>query len=259
MRGGAFELRQVSKQYDGVIALADVSFTVAAGEHTVVLGSSGSGKSTALRLLAGLEAPCSGQVVRDGVVVSKANRIVIAPHQRGVAMVFQDLALWPNLSVLNNVVMGQAATRRPRQERQGRASEVLSLCGIGELADRLPDTLSGGQQQRVALARALAPHPGFLFLDEPFTGLDLVLRTKLITDIRRLADEEESTIVLVTHDVLEALALSSRVVVLDQGRVAQSGQWDEVLQNPQSEILRVFRDHLPVSPRVVNGDDRMTH
>lgn len=247
MRGGAFELVHVSKQYDGAIALADVSFTVAAGEHTVVLGSSGSGKSTALRLLAGLEAPCSGQVVRDGAVVSEANRIVLAPHQRGVALVFQDLGLWPNLSVLNNVVMGQAATRRSRQERQARAREVLSLCCIGELADRLPGTLSGGQQQRVALARALAPHPGFLLLDEPFTGLDLVLTAKLITDIRGLADQEEFTIVLVTHDVLEALALSSRVVVLDQGRVVESGQWDEVVQDPQSEILRVFRDRVPRS------------
>lgn len=247
MREGTFELRHVSKHYDGTAALSDVSFTVAAGEHTAVLGPSGSGKSTALRLLAGFEAPGSGQVVRDGVAVSEANRIVIAPHERRVAMVFQDLALWPNLSVLDNVVMGQAATRRPRQERQARAHEVLSLCGIEALADRLPGTLSGGQQQRVALARALAPNPAFLLLDEPFTALDLVLKTKLITDIRRLAEEAGSTIVLVTHDVLEALALSSRVVVLDQGRVAQSGQWDEVLQNPQSEILRVFRDHVPLS------------
>lgn len=244
MRHAALALRHISKQYDGTAALSDVSFTVAAGEHTVILGPSGSGKSTALRLFAGLEAPDSGQVVSDAVVLSETNRILVAPHKRDVAMVFQDLALWPNLTVLDNVVLGQAGTGRPRQERQRIAHDVLMLCGIEPLAGRLPGTLSGGQQQRVALGRALASRPAFLFLDEPFGGLDLVLKTRLLADIRTLAKEQGFTIVMVTHDPHEALAVCGFVVVLEDGRVVEAGPWEDVIKDPRSEILRVFRDHV---------------
>jgi iron(III) transport system ATP-binding protein len=160
-------------------------------------------------------------------------------------MVFQDLALWPNLSVLDNVLLGLAAARLSRVAARQRADEVLALCGIQSLAMRKPGQISGGQQQRVAMARALAVRPAFLVLDEPFGGLDLVAKTRLLREISRLAERQQSTIVLVTHDPLEATTLCRSAVVLgDSGRVEESGVLADLLQNPRSEILKVFREQM---------------
>jgi ABC-type Fe3+/spermidine/putrescine transport system ATPase subunit len=239
-----FEFRAVSKTYDGRPALADLSFTIAAGDHTAILGPSGCGKTTALRLLAGLDTPSAGQVLLDGKVVSEPGRILRLPHLRGVAMVFQDLALWPNLSVLDNVLLGLAGTRLSRPEARTRAHEALALCGIESLADRKPGKISGGQQQRVALARAVAVQPAFLLLDEPFAGLDLVTKTRLLQEIAALAAKRNLTVLLVTHDPLEATMLCRSAVVLDNGRVEESGALLDLLRVPRSEVLKVFRDHL---------------
>ncbi|HKH43317.1 MAG TPA: ATP-binding cassette domain-containing protein [Thermoanaerobaculia bacterium] len=242
------ELRAVTKSYGGNLtlmrALRRVSFAVPVGEHTSLLGPSGSGKSTLLRLLAGLEAPDEGEVWMGGALVSAAGRIDLPPHRRGIAMVFQDLALWPNLSVLDNVLLGLSGARLPRIERIDRARQALALCSIEDLADRRPETLSGGQQQRVALARALALEPRLLLLDEPFSGLDLVVKARLIEEVHRLAEERGFTVLLVSHDPLEATPLCRAAVVLQAGEIEEAGPLAALLREPRSELLRAFRDQL---------------
>ena len=240
----ACELRSVSKRYGGSLALRRVSLTVPAGGHTVLLGPSGSGKSTVLRLLAGLDAPDEGEVRIAGELAASGGRIAVPPHRRGIAMVFQDLALWPNLSVLDNVLVGLSGTRKPRAERRERARWALALCSIEALADRRPETLSGGQQQRVALARALAPEPRLLLLDEPFSGLDLVLKARLSDEVCRLAEERRFTILLVSHDPFEAGPCCRTAVVLREGEVEEQGPLGAMLQSPRSELLQTFRNHL---------------
>ena len=244
MTAPACELRAVSRRYGGTCALRRVSLAVAAGEHTVLLGPSGSGKSTALRLLAGLEAPDEGEVRIAGELAAAGGRLAIPPHRRGIAMVFQDLALWPNLSVFDNVLLGLAGTGRPRVERRERARWALALCAIEELAGRRPETLSGGQQQRVALARALAPEPRLLLLDEPFSGLDLMVKARLIEEVRRLAEVRRFTVLLVSHDPLEAGPLCRAAIVLQEGEVEEQGPLAELLRSPRSELLRAFREQI---------------
>jgi ABC-type Fe3+/spermidine/putrescine transport system ATPase subunit len=236
-----FELRSISMVYDGFAALSDVSLVVADGDRLAIIGPSGCGKSTILRLLAGIDAPTAGQILLDGVVVSESGRVVLPAHRRGVAMVFQDLALWPNLSILDNVKLGLAGQRLSKQEIHRRAIEALSLCKIEGIGARRPAAVSGGQQQRGALARALAGAPRYLLLDEPFSGLDLVTKAALITDISRLADVRKVTLVLVTHDPLEAVRLGRSAIVLEGGRIEESGRLDDLLHNPKSEILRKFK------------------
>jgi len=244
MSGERFEFHAVSKDYAGHAALVEVSFALAAGEHTALIGPSGCGKSTTLRLLAGLETPSAGQVLLDGRVVSDPSRILVPPHRRGVALVFQDLALWPNLSVLDNILLGLAGTRLSRSKARACAREALTLCSIAPLAGRRPGQISGGEQQRVALARALAPRPKFLLLDEPFSGLDLVTRARLLREIAALAGGRELTLLLVTHDPLETTVLCRRAVVLEEGRVVEAGALADLIHSPKSEMLRTFRDHL---------------
>ena len=244
MKQAGFELRSVSKVYKGQVALSEVSLSVPAGEHTAILGPSGCGKSTVLRILSGLDTPFKGEVLLDGKVISQGNQIIIPPHGRGIAMVFQDLALWPNLSVLDNVLLGQSGTGLNRREARARAHKALVMCGIEALDRRLPGELSGGQQQRVALSRAIATRPAFIFLDEPFAGLDLVLKSRLLSEISALAEQHHFTILLVTHDPVEVTGLCSSAIILDQGKVIEAGKLDELLSHPQSETLRVFRDHI---------------
>jgi ABC-type Fe3+/spermidine/putrescine transport system ATPase subunit len=252
MASREFEFRCVSKYYSQQPALKDVSLSLLSGRHTAILGPSGCGKSTALRLLAGLEAPSSGRIHLDGELISSEDRILKPPHQRGLAMVFQDLALWPNLRVLDNVLLGLSGQSMSRREMRDRALEALRLCHIESLADRKPGTLSGGQQQRVALARAMAVKPDFLLLDEPFAGLDVVTKLRLFEEIERLVAGRKITVVLVSHDPLEAKALCQSAVVLKNGRVEEQGLLDELLSEPDSEILQVFREYLkgaPLPPR----------
>jgi ABC-type Fe3+/spermidine/putrescine transport system ATPase subunit len=237
---GGFELRMVSKTFDDINALVDVSFCIEPGKSVAIIGMSGCGKSTTLRLLAGFEPPTAGQILLDGMRVSEAGRVIRPPHLRGLAMVFQDLALWPNLSVLDNVLLGLAGSNLPKHGARRRAGEILSLCKIEYLAARRPAMISGGQQQRVALARALVGEPRFLLLDEPFSGLDLVTKADLLRDISRFRDEKEITLVLVTHDPWEAANLCHSAVLLNEGRIEESGALNALLRNPQSEILRVF-------------------
>jgi ABC-type nitrate/sulfonate/bicarbonate transport system ATPase subunit len=159
-------------------------------------------------------------------------------------MVFQDLALWPNLSVLGNVLLGLSGAVLTKREARERALGALARCGIASLAERRPGKISGGQQQRVALARALATRPEFLLLDEPFSGLDLVTKARLVQEIVALGAEYNLTVLLVTHGPLEATALCGSAVVLDSGSVVESGSFPALLRSPKSEVLQVFRDRL---------------
>jgi iron(III) transport system ATP-binding protein len=256
MTGPRFEFRAVSKRYEEHAALVEVSFAVSAGEHLALLGPSGSGKSTALRLLAGLEGPSDGEILLDGQVASRPGRIVLPPHRRGVAMVFQDLALWPNLTVFDNVLLGLAGAQLSRRQARARAREALAWCGIDALADRKPGQISGGEQQRVALARATAPHPRFLLLDEPFSGLDLVIKTRLLKEIAALAREQCLTVLLVSHDPMDAVALCRAAIVLEGGQVTEAGILTDLLNAPRSEILKAFQRHLGDLAPCPNPDTR---
>jgi len=243
MSGFQFQFCSVSKVYGGHSVLSEVSFTVTAGMHMAILGPSGCGKSTALRLLAGLEAPSKGQVLLDGKAISGANCVLVPPFIRGIAMVFQDLALWPNLTAMGNVLLGLAGAKLTRREARARAEEALTLCGIASLAHRRPGQLSGGEQQRVALARALAARPRLLVLDEPFSSLDIATKARLLDAIRSLAAQRDLTLVLVSHDPQEAAAICQTAVVLEHGRVQESGSLAELIRDPHSQTLKTFRDY----------------
>jgi ABC-type sulfate/molybdate transport systems ATPase subunit len=185
--------------------------------------------------LAGLESPDTGEVHLDGALASAVERIVIPPHQRAIGMVFQDLALWPNLTALDNVRLGETTNKA--------AHDALALCGIEELANRRPGELSGGQQQRVALARAIAAAPSFLFLDEPFGGLDWTTKSTLLDMISGLARERKLTLLLVSHDPAEVLALARHLVVLEGGRISESGPLAKVLDAPGTDTARHLQSY----------------
>jgi ABC-type Fe3+/spermidine/putrescine transport system ATPase subunit len=245
-----FELRGVSKSFGSHAVLKGVSLAIAPGAPIALLGPSGCGKSTLLRILAGLEAPDSGQVLLDGKMATEACHTLIPPHRRDTTMVFQDLALWPNLTALENVTLGLAGTRPSRPQALQQATESLRLCGIVDLKNRLPGSLSGGQQQRVALARALAPQPRFLFLDEPFGGIDIATKTQLLRDIQALASCTQTSITVVTHDLLEALGFCETAVVLDEGHIVARGNLRELIESSPLGFFKAFRDRVAgVAPR----------
>jgi len=220
--------------------LRDVNLEVANGESLALLGSSGSGKSTLLRLIAGLEIPECGEVLIAGKPASRDGQLLIPPHRRGIAMLFQDLALWPNLTVLGNVRLGLSGLRLSGDESRQRLAHALELCDISELADRRPRTLSGGQQQRVALARALAMRPKLLLLDEPFGGLDLLTKRAVIQRIAQLKSELGFGVVLVTHDPVEVGDLCSSLAVLENHAIAEHAPLDAITANPQSALSKAF-------------------
>ena len=235
-----FVLEGIGMSYGPNRVLSDISCTVKPGAGWGILGNSGSGKSTLLRLLAGLEIPDTGSIYLHGRLLCRAGQILIPPGNRKISMVFQDLALWPNLTVMENVLLGMVQAKG----EQERAYKSLSICGIRELASKYPGELSGGEQQRLALARALATRPEFLFLDEPFNGLDIGIKRSIINKIKLLAEENSITIVLVSHDPFEVLSLCSRVLVLQHGGVVESGPLDRLILNPESDVLMAFRDYV---------------
>lgn len=233
------QVQNLGKSFGGHAVFQSVSFEVHASRHLALLGSSGCGKSTLLRLIAGLDAPEHGKILMDGLLVSEPGRVLVPPHERGLAMVFQDLALWPTLTALENVLLGMAQSRRSRGERLTQATDALRQCKVGELGARKPAALSIGQQQRVALARAIASRPRLLVLDEPFSSLDPGMKENLLDEIRTLARDLGITVLLVTHDIGEAITLCRDCVVIEDGDLREAGEMHALLAAPESAFLRV--------------------
>lgn len=231
----AIRCQNLSKAYGGVQAVHNLSLTVPTGQILALLGPSGCGKTTTLRLIAGFERPDAGQVeIGEQVIVGTG--IFTPPERRQVGMVFQNYALFPHLSVAENVAYG--LDRSPH--RSARVREVLTMVGLGDLGGRMPHELSGGQQQRVALARALAPRPKVLLLDEPFSGLDVGLREQLRADVARILRQSGATVVFVTHNQEEALLMSDHLVVMNGGRLEQSGTPENVFGAPVTRFVAEF-------------------
>jgi ABC-type Fe3+/spermidine/putrescine transport system ATPase subunit len=222
------------------LVLNGTDFEVTGRESVALLGSSGSGKSTLLRVIAGLEIAERGQVRIGETSASHDGRILTPPHRRGIAMMFQDLALWPNLSVAGNVRLGLSGLRLSRDESQQRIEHAMDLCGVSDLAGRRPGTLSGGQQQRVALARALAMRPKLLLLDEPLGGLDLITKQAILRQISQLKSQLDFAIILVTHDPIEVRSLCNSVAVLEEGRITEHASLDEITSHPRSALGKAF-------------------
>ncbi|MFO7572551.1 MAG: ABC transporter ATP-binding protein [Gaiellaceae bacterium] len=239
-------VESVSVAFDGVPALDDASAELTHGEVVTVLGPSGSGKSTLLRVIAGLQRPDRGRVLLDDVDLAP-----VPPHRRGIGLVFQDHALFPHRDVWGNVVFGLRMRGDASAAIERRGREVLELVGLSGLERRSVATLSGGEQQRVALARALAPAPRVLLLDEPLGSLDRRLRDRLLEDLARLFERLEVTALYVTHDQAEAFALGDRVVVLRDGRIAQTGTPDELWTHPVDEDVARFLGLRNVSPQTI--------
>jgi spermidine/putrescine transport system ATP-binding protein len=231
----AVELRGVSKRYGSVVAVDNVSLTVRAGEFLTLLGPSGCGKTTLLRLVAGFETPDTGTVILDGRDVTLA-----PPYQRNVNQVFQSYALFPHLSVRDNIAFGLRLQRRPASEVAARVAEAVALVALGGCEDRRPHQLSGGQRQRVALARALAPQPAVLLLDEPLSALDARLRESMQLELKRLQRQVNTTFIFVTHDQDEALAMSDRIALIHQGRIEQIGEVHEMYHRPATAFAAEF-------------------
>lgn len=225
----------LTRSFGAVQAARDVSLTVEAGETLALLGPSGCGKSTVLRMIAGLETPDSGRVSVAGREVT-----TLPPEQRHVGLVFQDYALFPHLSVLDNVAYGPRRRGETKLAAQARAHEALELVALAELAGRFPAQLSGGQQQRVALARALATRSPLLLLDEPLSNLDEKLRAELRSELRALFGRVGAGVLIVTHDQREALALADRVAVMRAGQIVQVGAAQEVFREPKTAWVAEF-------------------
>ena len=230
----------LSKRYDdGALPVVNgLSFGVAEGELVALLGPSGCGKTTALRCLAGFLRPDSGTVTLGGTVLSDEAGTFVAPHRRGLGFVFQDHALFPHLTVRENVAFGLRGERRAA--RLARADEMLKLVGMAGFEDRAVQALSGGQQQRVALARALAPRPRMLLLDEPFSGLDALLRAEMRDRVAEILRAEGTTALLVTHDQEEAMQFADRMAVMQGGRIEQVGPPEEVYLRPRTLFVAQF-------------------
>ena len=224
--------------------LSEVSLSIDAAEVVALLGPSGSGKSTLLRIVLGLVAPDRGLVRLDGEVVSADGRILRPPEERGLAIVFQDLALWPHLTVRGNLAFGLAAKHLPADDQNERISRVLQRVSLHGKQDRYPANLSGGERQRVAIARALVLEPRALLLDEPLSNLDVPLKRELLSLLKEILRERRVTTVYVTHDLREGMQLAERFAVLEAGRISQAGTLDELLASPATAFVRALREDL---------------
>ena len=244
-------VRGLRKEFGDLVAVDDVDFDVEDGEFVSILGPSGSGKSTVLRMVAGFEGPTDGEIALDDVEI-----VGSPPFERDVNMVFQDLALFPHLTVAENIGYGLKQSGVPADERRERTERMLEMVRLEGYGDRTPSELSGGEQQRVALARALVNEPALVLFDEPLSSLDRKLRQHMQGELQRIQLETDTTFLYVTHDQEVALAVSDRLVVLDDGRIQQVGTVEELYESPESRFVADFiGDVNAVNGHVIAVDD----
>jgi spermidine/putrescine transport system ATP-binding protein len=244
------KLENVRKQYGSFIAVHQADFAIGRGEFFAMLGPSGCGKTTTLKMIAGFEQPTAGQVFLEGEDVSHT-----PPHKRNVNTVFQQYALFPHMSVFDNVAFGPRSKKLPEAEVKSRVGEMLDVVRLGEFAQRRPAQLSGGQQQRVALARALVNYPSALLLDEPLAALDLKLREAMQIELKRIQREVGITFVFVTHDQGEALTMSDRIAVMSEGRVEQVGAPVDIYARPETLFVAGFIGSANLLPGTIVSSD----
>ena len=235
------EVRNLVKIFGKLTAVDNVSFKVEQGEVVTLLGPSGCGKTTTLRMVAGFKKPNAGEVEIAGrIVVATNRRIHMPPEKRDIGMVFQSYAIWPHMTVFENVAFPLSVRRANRQEIKRRVKETLELVGLANFSDRPAILLSGGQQQRVSLARALVYSPSVLLLDEPLSNLDAKLREQMRIEIKRLQQKLGFTVLFVTHDQIEAMSLSTRLALMNRGRIEQIGRPQEVYEHPETPFVEDF-------------------
>jgi iron(III) transport system ATP-binding protein len=245
----SLKTENLTKHFDDVCAVENITLNVKSGEFLTILGPSGCGKTTALRLLAGFETPTSGMIKIGDTVVADDTHF-IRPENRKVGMVFQDYALFPHVNVADNVAFGLRGRNKDKEQQTKR---MLSMVGLSEFGHRMPYELSGGQQQRVALARALAPNPDILLLDEPFSNLDTALRAQVRADVRKILRETETTAIFVTHDQEEALSLSDEIAVIFNGQLAQVATPHLIYNRPINQQVAQFIGEANFLPAQAHG------
>ncbi|WP_445486839.1 ABC transporter ATP-binding protein [Niallia sp. 03133] len=236
-------IRQVSKRFNQTSALSSIDLSIEDGEFVAILGPSGCGKTTLLRLLAGFDTPTEGEIDMNGKLVAQKGRR-IPPEQRNIGMVFQSFALWPHMKVKEQIRFPlryhHFVEKQLQEKADERVGEMLSLVGLEDFGERMPHELSGGQKQRVAIARALAPKPSLLLMDEPLSSLDAELRMELRNEIQRIHRKTHISIVYVTHDQSEALAMADKIVVMKDGKIEQVGTPEEIYRKPKTVFVAAF-------------------
>ena len=254
-------IKDLTKMYGKTAAVDHLDLHIPDRSFITLLGPSGCGKTTTLRMIAGLETPTSGEIIINGqVVFSSAQGIDVPPEKRNVGFLFQNYALWPHMTVYENITFGLENMGWDKAKCKARAEELLEMLKIKDYGDRYPAELSGGQQQRVAIARTLAPGPKSLFMDEPLSNLDAKLRMEMRTELKRLHMETDSTFVYVTHDQLEAMTLSTKICLLKLGRLQQYAPPLAVYKNPVNTFVADFIGSpninlVPVTVEAVNGSE----
>ena len=234
-------LKNVTKRFGKFVAVDNLNLTIPTRSFITLLGPSGCGKTTTLRMIAGLETPTEGEILIDGVTVFSSEKgINIPPNKRDVGFLFQNYALWPHMTVYQNIAFGLENLKWDKQRIRARVDELLKMLKIEEFEKRYPSELSGGQQQRVAIARTLAPNPKVLFMDEPLSNLDAKLRTEMRTELKRLHIDTDSTFVYVTHDQLEAMTLSTKVCLMEKGLLQQYAAPLEMYLRPANLFVADF-------------------
>ena len=248
-------IEHLYKRFGDVTAVGDFNIDIQEGEFISFLGPSGCGKTTTLRMVAGFERATEGNIVIDDRVVSSSEQgIFVPPEKRGVGMVFQSYAVWPHMTVAENVGYPLKIQKVPKEERQARVQEMLEMVRLGEYGDRYPNQLSGGQQQRVSLARALVMRPGLLLLDEPLSNLDAKLRESMRFEISAIQKKLGITVIYVTHDQSEAMTMSDRIVVMSMGVVQQIGTPYEIYTHPANKMVADFVGLINFIPAEQRGD-----